>query len=88
VGGDFNVAPGDKVFHEFGDALKDTFDEGGRGWCNTIVDSMPLLRIDQIWTNQQLRCVNAHAINAPKTDHKMYVAELIDRTPYTPTTVQ
>ncbi len=75
LGGDFNVPQGDRVFSEIDQFLVDSFASGGRGWCNTIVDSLPLLRIDQIWTSTTIRSHRAYAANAEKTDHKMYVTE-------------
>ncbi len=68
LGGDFNVPQGDKVFHQIHDTLDDTFREGGRGWCNTILNVFPLLRIDQIWTSPGLHCLNAETAAAEQTD--------------------
>jgi len=74
-GGDCNVPQGDRVFKQIENRRIDSFDGGARGWCNTIADSIPLLRIDQIWTSEGVRCVNAYVRKAAKTDHKMYIAE-------------
>lgn len=76
LGGDFNVPQGDRVFSKIDPLLVDSFASGGRGWCNTIVDSLPLLRIDQIWTSLDMRSPKAFVKSVDKTDHKMYVAEL------------
>lgn len=76
LGGDFNVPQGDRVFSKIDDKLVDSFASGGRGWCNTIMDSIPLLRIDQIWTSPNMRSTKAFAQRVDAADHRMYVAEL------------
>jgi endonuclease/exonuclease/phosphatase (EEP) superfamily protein YafD len=75
VGGDFNVPQGDRVYSQMSDRLIDSFEDGGRGWCNTILVDYPMLRIDQIWTSQDLSCYNANVRSSPKTDHLLYTAE-------------
>lgn len=75
VGGDFNVPQCDRVFRQMEDRLSDSFDDGGRGWCNTILVDYPMLRIDQIWTSRDLSCYNATVRSSPKTDHLLYTAE-------------
>jgi hypothetical protein len=75
LGGDFNVPQGDRVFATLKDQLRDSFDGAARGGCNTITTSFPLLRIDQIWTTQDLRSVNAYTKKSAHTDHRIYVAD-------------
>lgn len=77
MGGDFNVPQGDRVFKSIHSDLKDSFSTGGRGWCNTIIAELPLLRIDQIWTDESLNCNNAYVNKVKATDHKLYVAEFV-----------
>ena len=82
LGGDFNVAQGDRVFQAIDTRLRDSFATGGRGWCNTIMHSMPLLRIDQIWASIDLHAHDAHVAEAANTDHLMYVAAFSQAPPY------
>lgn len=76
VGGDFNVPQRDKVFTILNKRMTDTFEEGGRGWCNTILADIPLLRIDQIWTSEELSSYHSYSRICPKTDHRLYTAEM------------
>jgi len=74
VGGDFNIPQGDKVFSKLKNRMKDTFGTGGRGWCNTILVDILLLRIDQIWTSNELSCYHSYSRNSLETDHRLYTA--------------
>lgn len=76
LGGDFNVPPGDGIFARLAQ-LRDSFRQGGRGWGATILANYPLLRIDQIWISQQLRCTSGYTIKAGPSDHLAYVANFI-----------
>lgn len=76
VGGDFNVPQRDKVFSFMGEGMVDSFSSGGRGWCNTILVDVPLLRIDQIWTSSELSCLDAYARRSEGTDHRLYTARM------------
>jgi vancomycin resistance protein VanJ len=75
VGGDFNAPPGDAIFRELA-PLHDAFGEAGRGWGNTILNSAPFLRIDQIWISAQLRAVDACSRKTEYSDHRMVVCDL------------
>lgn len=75
LGGDYNVPQGDKVFRILQDRLSDSFNGSARGWCNTIIADLPLLRIDQIWTTRELKSVNAYTKESAHTDHRIYVAD-------------
>lgn len=76
VGGDFNVPQRDKVFSYMGGGMVDSFASGGRGWCNTVLVDVPLLRIDQIWTSSDLSCLDAYARKSEGTDHRLYTASM------------
>ncbi|MDP4644270.1 MAG: endonuclease/exonuclease/phosphatase family protein [Opitutales bacterium] len=76
VGGDFNVPQRDKVFSYMREGMVDSFSSGGRGWCNTILVDVPLLRIDQIWTSSELSCFDAYARESEGTDHRLYTASM------------
>jgi len=76
VGGDFNVLAGDRVFDLIEDQVDDTFRQGGRGWCNTILRGLPVHRIDQVWISPGLTCPEARARDCPDTDHRLYWARV------------
>lgn len=76
VGGDFNVPQRDKIFTLLGNRMADTFEDGGRGWCNTILADIPLLRIDQIWTSEEIISYQAYSRICPNTDHRLYTAKM------------
>jgi len=77
LGGDFNCPPGDAVLELLQPWLADAFMQAGRGWGATIIEfaGLPLIRIDQIWTNSSLRPVSAFAARTDGSDHHMTVAD-------------
>jgi endonuclease/exonuclease/phosphatase (EEP) superfamily protein YafD len=77
VGGDFNCPPRDAVLRLLEPRLTDAFAAAGRGWGATIIEfsGWPLIRIDQIWTSNQLRATCAFAAAAAPSDHHMTVAD-------------
>lgn len=76
VGGDFNAPPGDEVFRSLMPRLHDAFSEAGRGWGNTIINSAPFLRIDQIWLSPQLEAVDVYSLATENSDHRMVVCDV------------
>ncbi len=80
VGGDFNAPQDDAIFDLFRPHLSDSFKIGGSGWGNTIINEIPALRIDQIWTSAQLRPVAVVARRTINSDHRMVIAEFIAET--------
>lgn len=77
LGGDFNCPPGDAVLELLTPWLADAFTTAGRGWGATIINlaGLPLIRIDQIWTNSRLQAMNSFAVGADGSDHHMTVAD-------------
>jgi vancomycin resistance protein VanJ len=75
VGGDFNAPPGDAVFETLA-PLHDAFAEAGRGWGNTILNSAPFLRIDEIWLSRQFRAVDVYSQKTEHSDHRMVVCDV------------
>lgn len=73
----FNCPPEDATLRLLKPWLTDAFTVAGRGWGATIIEiaHLPLIRIDQIWTNAELRAVNAYAERAYGSDHHMVVAD-------------
>ena len=76
VGGDFNAPAGDAVFRLLQPRLRDAFRSAGRGCGNTIINSFPFHRIDQIWHTREFRPVSVVARRTEHSDHRMVVADL------------
>lgn len=76
VGGDFNAPAGEPLYDLLRPRLRDSFADGGVGWCNTITNEFPVLRIDQIWTSEHLRCDALVARRTQESDHRMVVCDL------------
>lgn len=76
VGGDFNAPQGDAVFRLFRPKLRDAFAEGGRGWGNTILNDVPVLRIDQVWVDETFRSESVVARGTRNSDHRMVICDL------------
>jgi hypothetical protein len=76
VGGDFNQPGGDHLLRALQPRLRDTFDEGGIGWGNTLANNIPFLRVDQIWASDQFRVASVRARRTVYSDHRMVVCDL------------
>lgn len=76
IGGDFNAPAGDPIFVEFRPAFRDAFRQSGRGWGDTILNQVPLQRIDQIWIGSGLQAANAAAMRTRNSDHRLVWADL------------
>ncbi len=76
VGGDFNAPPGDAVFRLLGTRLRDAYHEAGVGLGNTIENSTPLIRIDQVWVSEQLVADAVVARKTTHSDHRLVVCDL------------
>jgi len=77
VGGDFNAPPGDAIFSRLPKQLEDTFSRCGVGWGRTIANDLPLIRIDQLWVNQQLTPLTCAAFPSAGSDHRGVVADYL-----------
>lgn len=77
VGGDFNAPQGDAIFRLMKPRLHDSFAEGGIGWGNTMLNELPIVRIDQIWVSKHFRAVAVIAIKTLHSDHRMVVCDLV-----------
>ncbi|MBI4474447.1 MAG: hypothetical protein HY646_17385 [Acidobacteria bacterium] len=76
VGGDFNAAAGDASDRDLQPDLHDAFAEAGRGWGNTLLNDLPVVRIDQIWVSRHFRAVNVRAYRTRYSDHRAVVCDL------------
>jgi endonuclease/exonuclease/phosphatase (EEP) superfamily protein YafD len=77
VGGDFNAPAGDAIFRLFRPRLRDTFRESGLGWGDTILNEIPLQRIDQVWTSAPFHCTAVVARRTRASDHRMVICDLL-----------
>ena len=77
LGGDFNAPAGDAVLRLLRPRLHDALREGGRGWGNTVLNDLPVLRFDQIWISGHLRAARVHARRTQRSDHRMVVCDLL-----------
>ena len=77
LGGDFNAPQHDhatRVLRNFG---RDTFDVAGRGWGNTVLNTIPVLRFDQIWASGHFRPIATWAVRSEHSDHRLVVSDLV-----------
>jgi endonuclease/exonuclease/phosphatase (EEP) superfamily protein YafD len=81
VGGDFNTPPGDLLFRALPEGLRDSFRVAGVGMGNTIVNDMPISRIDYVWAPEALETHSAVARRTNHSDHRLVVADLAWRSP-------
>ena len=76
IGGDFNAPAGDAIFREFPRTFRDAFRQAGQGWGDTIVNQVPLQRIDQIWIGPGLQAMAAGAMRTKNSDHRLVWADV------------
>lgn len=79
VAGDFNAPPNDSVHRIMSKEFTDAFGAAGTGWGNTFHRSLPLLRIDYIYSSDKLVPVRARTFTREKSDHRMVVADFVYR---------
>jgi vancomycin resistance protein VanJ len=76
VAGDFNAPQGDKIFSVLPSILYDTFSSAGKGIGNTILNDIPVLRIDQIWVSQNFETLQSFARQSKASDHRIVVSDV------------
>ena len=77
VAGDFNAPQQDRIFSLLPAGMRDAFAVAGKGIGNTILNDMPVLRIDQIWVSSHFQVVQAFARRTQASDHRLVVADLV-----------
>ena len=77
LGGDFNAAQHDRSTTSLRQFARDTFDVAGRGWGNTVLNTIPVLRFDQIWASRHFRPIATWAVRTQHSDHRMVVSDLV-----------
>jgi endonuclease/exonuclease/phosphatase (EEP) superfamily protein YafD len=81
VGGDFNASAGDGAIMLLSPYLLDTGKYAGVGWPNTAMNTVPLLRIDQIWASRHFKVVSVVARKTQYSDHRIVICDLIKNEP-------
>jgi endonuclease/exonuclease/phosphatase family metal-dependent hydrolase len=81
VCGDFNETPMSYVYRQMQKAgFTDTFTKVGRGIKPTYAGKLPLLRIDYMWANDQVRPMNFKRYRVKASDHYPIILEFsVDR---------
>ena len=75
VAGDFNSVAGSKVYRKLLRAgLSDSFFMAGHGKGSTYREGVDFLRIDYIFNNEALNCVDSRVVDKGISDHKMIVS--------------
>ncbi len=78
LGGDFNVSASDSCLGGLNARLSDTFISGGVGWGHTVINQLPLFRLDQIWaTSKRFGAYQVKAIATEHSDHRLVLARLL-----------
>lgn len=81
VAGDFNAPQGDRIFSLLPPGLSDTFAVAGKGIGNTILNELPVLRIDQIWVSGEFVVLQSFARRSAASDHRLVVSDVAWRAP-------
>lgn len=75
IGGDFNTPP-DQILLPLVDGFSDAFASAGVGLGATCVNPYPcIVRIDQIWSRETVRCVRSFVVATEFSDHRIVVAD-------------
>lgn len=76
LGGDFNLPAGDKMFRLLEPRIEDAFPKCGTGWGDTLVNDIPFIRIDQIWSDSHFEPISVKVQRTVNTDHRMVICDL------------
>jgi vancomycin resistance protein VanJ len=77
VGGDFNAAAGDGAVMLLAPYLLDTVKYAGIGWPNTVINTFPVSRVDQIWISRHFRTVSVVTKKTIHSDHRIVICDLV-----------
>lgn len=75
VAGDFNTPSESPLFQSVHQQGINAFEVAGRGYSPTWPWTLPVLVLDQIWGNQQVRFDNCHTVWSKASDHSAVIAE-------------
>jgi vancomycin resistance protein VanJ len=76
IAGDFNAPQDDKVYSYLPKTLRDAFKGTGRGLGNTILNDIPVLRIDQIWVSHDFLARQTFALKSKVADHRLVITDV------------
>ena len=79
IAGDFNAPANDSVYRILKQNFTDAFGTVGVGWGNTFHSTLPLLRIDQIYSSDKLTPVRSQVFTVKNSDHRLVVADFVYR---------
>jgi endonuclease/exonuclease/phosphatase family metal-dependent hydrolase len=79
VCGDFNLPPRGALYNALHARLSDAFTVAGWGSGFTYSATWPVIRIDYVWTTDQLWATRAFVPVARASDHRAFVADLVLR---------
>jgi vancomycin resistance protein VanJ len=78
LAGDWNAPQGDAIYRLLPHTLSDAFTQAGRGWGNTAINEIPVLRIDQIWASVFFQPTRVEAFTTQNSDHRLVLAEFLE----------
>jgi vancomycin resistance protein VanJ len=76
IAGDFNTTPRGPLYSSLRKRYQNAFEQVGWGFGFTYNSRMPVVRIDHVWFNANVRAARAFAINDPASDHRPFVTDL------------
>ena len=76
IAGDFNAPQGDGIFSILRTHFFDTFRTSGKGFGNTIINDIPVLRIDQIWVSFDFVALQSFSRKSMYSDHRFVISDI------------
>jgi endonuclease/exonuclease/phosphatase family metal-dependent hydrolase len=76
IGGDFNAVAGDPSLAPITIPMRDSFDEAGRGWCDTAINDLPFARIDRLFVERGVEVLASSVRRTANSDHRMLIVDL------------
>ncbi|HJN17719.1 MAG TPA: endonuclease/exonuclease/phosphatase family protein [Armatimonadota bacterium] len=76
IAGDFNNPPRGRIYSELADRLTDSFARAGTGFGWSFPRARPVIRIDYVWTSEDLTPISCKALATGPSDHRPVVADI------------
>lgn len=76
IAGDFNAPQGDGIYSALRPHFFDTFHASGKGIGNTIINDLPILRIDQIWVSSDFTAHQSFSRKSMHSDHRFVISDI------------
>ena len=76
IGGDINDVPISYIYRRLARGRTDSFIQSGRGFGTTYMGAIPLLRIDCVFVEKEIKVIRHDLISGPFSDHKPLVVWL------------